>query len=179
MIEKNWIVYLLRCSDNSLYCGISNNLEKRLIEHNSGKGAKYTRSRRPVELVGVSPEMTKGEALKLEYKIKKLPAEEKVPQLTKNKKNEKGNGNIEKKLQSLQKEFKALGKKVEKLTKAVEKAEKAQAKAAKAKTVKKAPAKKKTPAKKKAPVKKKTTVTKKAAATKTKTTKAKKKTAKN
>jgi len=81
MNEKNWVVYLLRCSDNSLYCGTSNNLESRLIEHNSGKGAKYTRSRRPVELVGVSPGMTKSEALKLEYRIKQLPADEKVAQL--------------------------------------------------------------------------------------------------
>lgn len=81
MNEKNWVVYLLRCSDNSLYCGTSNNLESRLIEHNSGKGAKYTRSRRPVELVGVSPGMTKIEALKLEYRIKQLPADEKVAQL--------------------------------------------------------------------------------------------------
>jgi putative endonuclease len=118
MIEKNWIVYLLRCSDNSLYCGISNNLENRLNEHNSGKGAKYTRSRRPVELVGVSPGMTKGEALKLEYRIKKLPAEEKVPQLTKN---EKQNGNFEEEIQSLQKEIKALKKKVDELIAAVEK----------------------------------------------------------
>jgi putative endonuclease len=49
-----------------------------LIEHNSGKGAKYTRSRRPVELIAVSPEMTKSEALKLEYRIKQLPADKKI-----------------------------------------------------------------------------------------------------
>ena len=78
MKEKKWIVYLLRCSDGSLYCGISSDLNHRLIEHNSGKGAKYTRSRRPVELIGISPEMTKSEALKLEYKIKRLPADKKV-----------------------------------------------------------------------------------------------------
>ena len=72
MSDKKWIVYLLRCSDNSLYCGISNDLKSRLTDHNSGKGAKYTRSRKPVELVGASHEMTKSEALKLEYRIKRL-----------------------------------------------------------------------------------------------------------
>jgi putative endonuclease len=82
MIDKKWIVYLVRCSDNSLYCGISNDLKIRLIEHNSGKGARYTRSRRPVELVGIGPEMTKSEALKLEYRIKQLPADKKMAELT-------------------------------------------------------------------------------------------------
>ena len=78
MNNTKWVVYLVRCSDKSLYCGISNDFESRLIEHNSGKGAKYTRSRRPVELIAVSPEMTKSEALKLEYRIKKLPADKKI-----------------------------------------------------------------------------------------------------
>ena len=79
--SKPWVVYLLRCSDNSLYCGITNNLEKRLSKHNSGRGAKYTRSRVPVELVGVSAEMTKNEALKLEYRIKKASAADKLIEL--------------------------------------------------------------------------------------------------
>jgi len=78
MNNTKWVVYLVRCSDKSLYCGISNDFESRLIEHNSGKGAKYTRSRRPVELIAVSPEMTKSEALKLEYRIKQLPADKKI-----------------------------------------------------------------------------------------------------
>jgi len=82
MNEKKWVVYLLRCSDNSLYCGVSNNLKNRLTEHNSGKGAKYTRSRRPVEVVGVSPEMTKSEALQLERRIKTLPADKKLSKLS-------------------------------------------------------------------------------------------------
>lgn len=90
MSNKNWVVYLVRCSENSLYCGISNDIKSRVIEHNSGKGAKYTRSRRPVELVGISDEMTKSEALKLEYKIKRLPADEKLFELTNDK--EKGPG---------------------------------------------------------------------------------------
>ena len=78
MNNTKWVVYLVQCSDKSLYCGISNDFESRLIEHNSGKGAKYTRSRRPVELIAVSPEMTKSEALKVEYIIKKLPADKKI-----------------------------------------------------------------------------------------------------
>ena len=83
MSEKKWVVYVVRCSDRSLYCGISNDLKSRLIEHNTGRGARYTRSRKPVELVGISPEMTKSEALKLEYRIKQLPADKKIAELTK------------------------------------------------------------------------------------------------
>ena len=61
MNDKTWGVYLARCSDNSLYCGVSNDIKSRLIAHNSGKGARYTRSRRPVDLVGISSEMTKSD----------------------------------------------------------------------------------------------------------------------
>jgi len=111
--HKKWVVYLVRCSDKSLYCGISNDLENRLIEHNTGKGAKYTRSRRPVELVGVSSELTKNAALKLEYRIKQLPADKKISEI-------KGKETtVNQELAALQKEFKTLGKKLEKLTKAV------------------------------------------------------------
>jgi putative endonuclease len=78
MSAKNWVVYLLRCSDGSLYCGVSNNIEKRVIEHNSGLGAKYTRSRRPVALVGTSRALTKVEAFQLEYHIKRLPGGQKI-----------------------------------------------------------------------------------------------------
>jgi putative endonuclease len=83
MNENNWVVYLVRCSDKSLYCGITNDIKKRLSEHNSGKGAKYTKSRIPVELVAVSPEMTKSDALKLEYRVKQQPAQEKIDELSK------------------------------------------------------------------------------------------------
>jgi len=83
MTENDWAVYLVRCSDGSLYCGITNDISKRLAEHSSGKGAKYTRSRRPVKLVGVVSQMTKSEALKLEHSIKRLPADRKLAGLTK------------------------------------------------------------------------------------------------
>jgi predicted GIY-YIG superfamily endonuclease len=67
-----WKVYLLRCSDDSLYCGTTNDVERRLQEHNHGTGARYTRSRLPVELVWSSCELTKSVASKEEYRIKRL-----------------------------------------------------------------------------------------------------------
>lgn len=81
MCVGQWVVYLVRCSDNSLYCGVTNDLENRLAAHNAGKGARYTQSRRPVELVAESPKMSKSEAFKLEYRIKRLPAHKKAPRL--------------------------------------------------------------------------------------------------
>ncbi len=74
MDKRQWIVYLVRCSGESLYCGITNNLKDRLIAHNSGRGTKYTRPRRPVELVGAGSAMTKNDALKLEYRVKHVAA---------------------------------------------------------------------------------------------------------
>ena len=79
---KTWVVYLVRCSDGSLYCGVTNDMAKRLIAHNSGRGAKYTRSRQPVTPVAVSPGMSKREALQLEYRVKQQPAAGKVKELT-------------------------------------------------------------------------------------------------
>jgi len=72
-----WCVYLLLCRDGSLYCGITNNLDKRIKAHNDGKGAKYTRSRRPVELVYHEELKTKSAALKREIKIKKMSRSQK------------------------------------------------------------------------------------------------------
>ena len=62
-----WRVYLLRCSDDSLYCGVATDVERRLHEHNKGVGSRYTRSRLPVRLVWSSGELTKSEAFKDEY----------------------------------------------------------------------------------------------------------------
>lgn len=75
---KNWSVYLLRCYDNSLYCGVTNNIENRLLKHNEGTGSKYTRSRLPVKLAAIKDNLTKSEAYKLECHIKKLPAGKKI-----------------------------------------------------------------------------------------------------
>ena len=154
MNNKKWVVYLVLCSDKSLYCGISNDLKSRVIEHNLGKGAKYTRSRRPVDLVGISPEMTKSEALKLEYRIKQLPVDQKISKL----KREENEMTIAKDLKALQNEFKAIEKKMEKLIAAVEKGEttkvakKTTAKPARLKTTKRAPARKASAKKKPAKV---------------------------
>lgn len=68
-----WYVYLLRCNDNSLYCGVTTDLERRLKEHNeSEKGAKYTRARRPVSLVFNQSTSCRSEACRLESYIKKM-----------------------------------------------------------------------------------------------------------
>ena len=70
--------YILKCADDTLYCGWTNDLEKRLEAHNSGKGAKYTRSRLPVELIYYEEFETKEEAMSREYHIKKLSREKKL-----------------------------------------------------------------------------------------------------
>ncbi len=65
---------MVRCSDRTLYTGITNDLKKRIEAHNSGKeGARYTRSRRPVKLVYSEQVKSKSAAAKLEYQLKKLP----------------------------------------------------------------------------------------------------------
>lgn len=71
-------VYLLRCADGTLYTGCTNDLSRRLAAHNSGKGAKYTRSRRPVELVYREEVPDKSAALRREAAIKRLSRKEKL-----------------------------------------------------------------------------------------------------
>ena len=68
---------MLKCSDGTLYTGWTNDLEKRVEAHNSGKGAKYTKARRPVELAYYEEFETKEQAMKREYAIKQLGREEK------------------------------------------------------------------------------------------------------
>lgn len=70
--------YIVRCSDGTLYTGWTNDLDKRIKAHNSGKGAKYTKPRLPVELVYATEHATKEEAMKDEYRIKQLPREVKL-----------------------------------------------------------------------------------------------------
>ncbi|MDH5573256.1 MAG: GIY-YIG nuclease family protein [Gammaproteobacteria bacterium] len=73
-----WYVYILECSDKSLYTGITNNVERRISEHNdSSIGAKYTRARRPVNLVYQEECMNRSVASKREMEIKKLRPEKK------------------------------------------------------------------------------------------------------
>lgn len=88
---KNY-TYILECSDGTYYTGWTNNIEKRLKNHNDGKGAKYTRARRPVKLVYLEIWETKQEAMSREAKIKQLTRKEKE-QLILAYKREKNNGN--------------------------------------------------------------------------------------
>ncbi|MDO8583736.1 MAG: GIY-YIG nuclease family protein [bacterium] len=67
---KPWFVYIVRCSDDSLYTGISNDIKARVKRHNDGQGAKYTRSRRPVKLMLKERMKTASAARKREYEIK-------------------------------------------------------------------------------------------------------------
>jgi putative endonuclease len=73
-----WFVYLARCADDTLYCGITNDLAARFAAHNAGKGARYTRSRTPLELVFSRRCATRSRALKLEYRVKQLTRAEKL-----------------------------------------------------------------------------------------------------
>jgi len=75
---SKWFVYLLRCADDTLYCGITNNLARRLSQHNAGKASKYTRPRRPVSIETYTEVNTKSAALKLEIQVKKHKRSEKV-----------------------------------------------------------------------------------------------------
>jgi len=84
--EKNcreWVVYLVECSDKTLYCGITTSLARRLEQHNAGKGARYTRGRGPVKIVSCSSKkMSKSGASKLEYRIRRLPKHKKTALLS-------------------------------------------------------------------------------------------------
>ena len=73
-----WYVYILECSDKTLYTGYTNNLNKRLEKHNSGKGAKYTRPRLPVALYHFEIFPTRSDAMKREYAIKQMTRKEKL-----------------------------------------------------------------------------------------------------
>ncbi len=76
--EKKYYAYMVICSDNTIYSGFTTNLEKRINTHNSGKGAKYTRTRTPVHLVYWEEFYDKSNALKKEYSLKKLTRTKKL-----------------------------------------------------------------------------------------------------
>jgi putative endonuclease len=80
-----WFCYIIECSDGTLYTGITNDLEKRISTHNSGKGAKYTKTRLPVVLKWSTQCENKSEASKLEWKIKQLPRSKKLSLFIENK----------------------------------------------------------------------------------------------
>lgn len=83
-MEKTWYLYILRCGDGSLYTGITVDVEKRLAAHRSGRGAKYTRGRGPLELVYSECCGTHSQALHRELEIKALSREEKCRIFVKN-----------------------------------------------------------------------------------------------
>ncbi|MBR9829657.1 MAG: GIY-YIG nuclease family protein [Oceanospirillales bacterium] len=74
-VKKDWSVYILKCSDGSLYTGVTTDTARRLAEHNGdhpGRGARYTRARRPVQLVWQESGHDRGSALRREYAVKRL-----------------------------------------------------------------------------------------------------------
>ena len=73
----SWYVYMLLCGDGTLYTGITDDVDRRLAAHRSGKGAKYTRGRGPLELVYTEEQPDKSAALRREIEIKKLRREQK------------------------------------------------------------------------------------------------------
>ena len=77
-MEKSWFVYILECYDDSLYTGITNNLEKRMIAHKNGTGSKYVRSKRFKQILHAISASDKSNAVKIEYRIKKLERNDKI-----------------------------------------------------------------------------------------------------
>ena len=75
---NRFFVYILRCSGDTLYCGWTTDIEKRVSTHNAGKGAKYTRSRRPVKLVHVEEYADKHSAMSRAWHIKRISMAEKL-----------------------------------------------------------------------------------------------------
>lgn len=80
---NNNFTYIVECSDHTLYTGWTNDLEKRIEAHNTGKGAKYTKTRGPVRLVYFETFSTKEEAMSREYHIKRMSRQEKIKLISK------------------------------------------------------------------------------------------------
>ena len=76
-----WFIYILLCKDGSLYTGSSNNIEKRLLAHQNGTGAKYTRSHKPLQIIHSERFETKSAALKRELEIKGWSRQKKIAEL--------------------------------------------------------------------------------------------------
>ena len=81
-MDTTWYLYILRCADGSLYTGITTDVERRLEEHRSGKGAKYTRGRGPLELVYREVCSSHSDALKREYAVKQLVRKDKLEMIS-------------------------------------------------------------------------------------------------
>jgi len=76
----NWCVYLLECSDGTFYCGITNDISRRINEHNGivSGGARYTKGKRPVRIIASIPVRNRAEALKLEFQVKRIHRRKKL-----------------------------------------------------------------------------------------------------
>ncbi|MBX3233203.1 MAG: GIY-YIG nuclease family protein [Labilithrix sp.] len=72
-----WFVYVARCADGSLYCGVARDVKARIAQHDAGKGARYTRGRGPLTVAAVRKCASHGDALRLELAVKRLPRPEK------------------------------------------------------------------------------------------------------
>jgi putative endonuclease len=83
--SEKWYVYMLECADGSIYTGITNDVKERVARHNAGKGAKYTKARRPVVLKAKWKHKDKSEAAKAEYAFKQLTREEKLKMIKRKK----------------------------------------------------------------------------------------------
>lgn len=77
LAKTNWFIYILKCSDNTFYTGITTNIQRRIKEHGVGKGAKYTKGRAPFELVYQEKCLNRSSASKREYQIKNLSLDDK------------------------------------------------------------------------------------------------------
>jgi putative endonuclease len=76
-MAESWFVYILRCADRTLYTGVTNDTDRRVADHNAGRGARYTRARLPVRLVYVEEVEDRGAALRRESEIKRMRAADK------------------------------------------------------------------------------------------------------
>ena len=76
-----WCVYVVECRDGTLYTGVARDVERRLEQHNAGRGARYTRGRAPVKMVAASRAMEKRAAYRLEWAVKQLPRRRKAAAL--------------------------------------------------------------------------------------------------
>jgi putative endonuclease len=72
-----WFVYLARCTDGTLYCGVARDVAERIAKHDAGKGARYTRGRGPLKIEAIRKCRSHGDALRLELAVKRLPREAK------------------------------------------------------------------------------------------------------
>jgi len=83
VLVMSWFVYIVKCSDDTLYTGITNNIDKRMAKHNAGQASKYTRSRLPVVPVYVEDAIDRSAATKRELSLKKLTRRQKLSLISK------------------------------------------------------------------------------------------------